>query len=135
MIFIYGFFLFLVTQCLVVAVLICLRKIWGEWERRSKIMIQSSCFQRPSDGLPCRSGVREIRLLEVFVLLFQGVMVVHMLILFGWYPHTKQVPPFLGANSQQSWTNLSTNFWMPWCSRINQQRQSTTSTKFWTKLF
>ena len=49
------------------------------------------------------AGVREIRELEVFILLFQGsVMVVHMLISFSWYPPAKQVPLFLGANSQQS---------------------------------
>ena len=48
------------------------------------------------------SGVREIRELEVFTLLFWGsVMVVHMLILFSWYHLTEHVPPFLGANSQQ----------------------------------
>ena len=48
------------------------------------------------------SGVREIRELEVFTLLFWGsVMVVHMLILFSWYHLTEQVSPFLGANSQQ----------------------------------
>ena len=47
------------------------------------------------------AGVREIRELEVFILLFQGsVMVVHMLILFSWYAPTEQVPPFLGTNSQ-----------------------------------
>ena len=47
------------------------------------------------------AGVREIRELEVFILLFQGsVMVVHMLILFSWYAPTEQVPPFPGTNSQ-----------------------------------
>ena len=47
------------------------------------------------------SGVREIRELEVFILLFQGsVMVVHMFILFSWYAPTEQVPPFLDTNSQ-----------------------------------
>ena len=58
----------------------------------------SSDHERVSTG----SGVREIRELEVFILLFQGsVLVVHMLILFSWYPPAEQVPPFLGANSQQ----------------------------------
>ena len=47
------------------------------------------------------AAVREIRELEVFILLFQGsVMVVHMLILFSWYAPTEQVPPFPGTNSQ-----------------------------------
>ena len=57
----------------------------------------SGDHERVSTG----SGVREIRELEAFILLFRGsVMIVHMLI-FSWYPPTEQVPLFLGANSQQ----------------------------------
>ena len=34
-------------------------------------------------------------------------MAVHMLILFSWHSPAEQVPPFLGANLQQRWTNHS----------------------------
>ena len=34
-------------------------------------------------------------------------MVVDILILFSWYPPAEQVPPFLGANSQQRCTQPS----------------------------
>ena len=60
------------------------------------------------ETISTRSGVREIRELEVFILSFQGsVMIVHMLVLFSWYPPAKQVPLFFGANSQQSEPNHS----------------------------
>ena len=94
-------------------------------------------------GFSTESGVIEIEIREVFlyyyifILLFQGsVMVMHMLILHSWYPHAVQVPPFLGANSQQRWTKpVLQTFEYRYCSRINQQRQSTTNRKFWTKIF
>ena len=94
-------------------------------------------------GFCTEFGVIEIEIREVFlyyyifILLFQGsVMVVHMLILYSWYLPAVQVPPFLGANSQQRWIKpFLQTFEYRHCSGINQQRQSTTNTKFWTKIF
>ena len=94
-------------------------------------------------GFCTGSGVIKIEVREVFlyyyifILLFQGsVMVVHMLILYSWYLSSVKIPPFLGAKSQQRWTKpfLKTIEYYH-CSRINQQCQSTTNTKFWTKIF
>ena len=94
-------------------------------------------------GFCTGSGVIKIEIREVFsyyyifILLFQGsVMLVHMLILYSWYLSSVKIPPFLGAKSQQRWTKpfLKTIEYHH-CSRINQQCQSTTNTKFWTKIF
>ena len=81
-------------------------------------------------GFCTKSGVIEIKIREVFlyyyifILLFQGsVVAVHMLILYSWYPLAMQVPPFLGANSQQRWTNpFLQTFEYRHYSGINQQR-------------
>ena len=89
-------------------------------------------------GFSTESGVIEIEITKVFLYyyIFILLLVVHMLILYSWYPPAVQVPPFLGANSQQRWTKpFLQTFEYHRCSGINQQRQSTTNIKLWTKIF
>ena len=89
-------------------------------------------------GFSTESGVIEIEITKVFLYyyIFILLLVVHMLILYSWYPPAVQVPPFLGANSQQRWTKpFLQTFEYRHCSGINQQRQSTPNIKLWTKIF
>ena len=86
-------------------------------------------------GFCTESGVIETERREMFlycytfILLYIYIVILELLILHSWYPPAKQVPPFLGANSQQRWKKPFLQTLNTFMQGINQQRQSTTNTK------
>ena len=82
------------------------------------------------------SGVKEIRELEVFTCYFSTVL----WLCTCWYCLAGITSPstflrFLALTHNRGKPTIPTNFWILPCSGITQQHQSTTNTKFWTKLF